>query len=143
MSWGTAILYSPNITLGINFLIVASQILRKIAPNADVEIIEEHFRGKKSVSGTALRVAELLKLNKDQHINSIRVGGTVGRHEVVFGFPNQTIRMVHESISRVAFAKGALYAVRWLKNKQKGLYTMEKIISADFLRHSKRLIRDL
>ena len=28
----TAVLYSPNITLGINFLLIASQVLQKIAP---------------------------------------------------------------------------------------------------------------
>lgn len=143
MSKTSAILYSPNITVGINFLIVASQILRKIAPYADVEIVEEHFRDKQGTSGTALRVANLLGLSKKKHVNSIRVGGSVGRHEVIFGFPNQTIRMVHESINRSAFAKGAVYAAKWLANKKKGLYSMEKIISADFLRHSKNLSKDL
>ena len=33
------VMCSPNITLGINFLIVAANLLRKIAPFADVEII--------------------------------------------------------------------------------------------------------
>jgi 4-hydroxy-tetrahydrodipicolinate reductase len=87
----TAVLYSPNITLGINFLIEASKVLQIIAPNADIEIIEEHFREKKDVSGTALRIAEDLGLDKQQHVNSMRVGGIVGKHEVIFGLPHQTI----------------------------------------------------
>ena len=116
-----------------------SRILQQIVPNLDIEIVEEHFRGKKEVSGTALRIGKLLGLCSKQHINSIRVGGIIGRHEVIFGFPNQTIRIAHESINRAAFAKGAIYAAKWLAKKKKGLYTMEQAISSDFIKHSKRL----
>jgi 4-hydroxy-tetrahydrodipicolinate reductase len=125
----TAILYSPNITLGINFLLVASQLLSKIAPHADVEIIEEHFRDKKDVSGTALKIADVLGLDKRKHVNSIRVGGIVGRHEIVFGLPNQTIRLVHDSISRKAFGQGAIFAAKWLHTQPNGLYSMENIVT--------------
>ncbi|KAF0201198.1 MAG: dihydrodipicolinate [Gallionellaceae bacterium] len=40
----TRVLCSPNITLGINFLIVAAKLLRKIAPFADVEILEQRAK---------------------------------------------------------------------------------------------------
>ena len=129
MAKKTAVLVSPNITLGINFLLVASQVLQKIAPHADVEIIEEHFRDKQEVSGTALKLAQALGLEKSKHVNSIRVGGIVGKHEIVFGLPNQTIRLVHESISRAAFGQGAIFAAKWLVDKGPGLYTMEQIVS--------------
>ncbi len=129
LSAKTAVLYSPNITLGINFLLVASQVLQKIAPHADVEIVEEHFRDKQEVSGTALKIAQVLGLEKTRHVNSIRVGGIVGRHEVVFGLPNQTIRLVHESISRAAFGQGAIFAALWLADKPPGLYSMEQIVA--------------
>ena len=131
----TAVLYSPNITLGINFLIEASKVLQRIAPHADIEIIEEHFRDKKDVSGTALRIAEDLGLDKSQHVNSIRVGGIIGKHEVVFGLPNQTIRIVHESLNRAAFGQGAIYAAKWLADKDKGLYTMEQAVSLSFVKN--------
>ncbi|WP_222102846.1 4-hydroxy-tetrahydrodipicolinate reductase [Lysinibacillus sp. BW-2-10] len=129
LSRQTAVLYSPNITVGINFLMEASRLLQKIAPNADIEIIEEHFRGKKDVSGTALRIAEELGLDKSQHVNSIRVGGIVGKHEVVFGLPNQTIRIIHESHNRAAFGQGAIYAAKWIMGKKKGIYSMEEALS--------------
>ena len=129
MSKKTAVLVSPNITLGINFLLVASQVLQKIAPHADIEIVEEHFREKHEVSGTALKIAQTLGLEKERHVNSIRVGGIVGRHEVVFGLPNQTIRLVHESISRAAFGQGAIFGALWLADKGPGLYTMEQIVA--------------
>ncbi len=130
----TAVLYSPNITLGINFLLVASQILQQIVPNADVEVIEEHFRTKKEVSGSALKIAEKLHLDPVKHINSIRVGGIVGKHEVVFGLPNQTIRITHDVISRAAFGAGALFAARSLEGKDIGFYTMEEIMRDTFIR---------
>lgn len=129
LSQDTAILYSPNITLGINFLIKASKVLQKIAPDADIEIIEEHFRGKKDVSGTALRIAEDLGINKTQHVNSIRVGGIVGKHEVIFGLPNQTIRIIHETIDRAAFGQGTIYAAKWIMKKERGFYSMEEALS--------------
>jgi 4-hydroxy-tetrahydrodipicolinate reductase len=132
----TAVLYSPNITLGINFLIEISKVLQRIVPDADIEIIEEHFRDKADVSGTALRIAEDLGLDRQKHVNSIRVGGIVGKHEVVFGLPNQTIRLVHESLNRAAFGQGAIYAAKWLmKKKNKGVYTMEQAVKLSFARN--------
>ena len=128
----TAILYSPNITLGINVLMVAAQILQKIAPHADIEIVEEHFKGKEEVSGTAKRIASVLNLNVEEHINSIRVGGIIGRHEIIFGMPNQTIRLSHESINKAAFGQGAIFAVKFLLGKPPGMYTMEEIIAEMF-----------
>lgn len=129
LSKQTAILYSPNITLGINFLMEASKLLQKIVPNADIEIIEQHFRGKKDISGTAIRIAEALGLDNEQHINSIRVGGIVGNHEVVFGLPNQTIRIIHESHNRAAFGQGAIYAAKWIMGQDLGMYSMEQALS--------------
>jgi len=73
MAKKTAVLYSPNITLGINFLLVASQVLQGIAPHADIEIVEEHFRDKKEKSGTALKIAHILGLEREKHVNSVRV----------------------------------------------------------------------
>ncbi|MGH8493674.1 MAG: 4-hydroxy-tetrahydrodipicolinate reductase [Moraxellaceae bacterium] len=128
----TRVLYSPNITLGINFLMVAAQALRRMAPHADVEIIEQHFRGKPEVSGTALRLAEALDLDSETQVNSVRVGGIVGKHEVIFGFPFQTLRLVHESISRNAFGQGALYALKRLSDEEAGYYTMEQLIREEF-----------
>lgn len=128
----TTVLYSPNITLGINFIIIAGKILRKLAPHAGVEVVEEHFHGKKEVSGTAIRIAELLGLDSTRQVNSIRVGGIVGRHEVIFGFPFQTIRLMHDSISRAAFGQGALYAIKNLQGRPNGFYTMEQLVSEGF-----------
>ncbi|MGE0633003.1 MAG: 4-hydroxy-tetrahydrodipicolinate reductase [Pseudobdellovibrionaceae bacterium] len=135
----TAVLYSPNITLGINWLMMASKVLKKIVPHADIEVVEEHFREKKEVSGTALRLAKHLDLNPTQHVNSIRVGGIVGKHEVIFGLPHQTIRLVHESINRAAFGTGAIFAAKWLIGQKPGLYSMEQVFQEKFINKIKEL----
>ncbi|MBN8538055.1 MAG: dihydrodipicolinate reductase [Deltaproteobacteria bacterium] len=135
----TAILYSPNITLGINWLIIASKVLKGIIPHADIEVVEEHFRAKKEVSGTALRIADHLNLTAKDHVNSIRVGGIVGKHEIIFGLPYQTIRLTHESISREAFGTGAIFAAKWLLNKPNGMYSMEQLFHEKFMKTIKEL----
>lgn len=128
----TVVMHSPNITLGINFIMIAGSVLRKLAPHAGVEIVEEHFKDKNEVSGTAIRLAKALNLDPEEKVNSIRVGGIVGRHEIIFGFPFQTIRLIHDSISRAAFGQGALFAIKQLQGKPPGFYTMEQLVSEAF-----------
>lgn len=129
----TAVLYSPNITLGINWLIVASKILKEIIPDADIEVVEEHFRQKKDKSGTAMKIASHLNLDPKEHVNSIRVGGVIGKHEIIFGLPNQTIRLTHESINRAAFGRGAIFAAKKLIPFDKGLHNMEEVFQKEFV----------
>jgi 4-hydroxy-tetrahydrodipicolinate reductase len=127
LSGRTRVLWSPNITVGINFLMLAARTLKAIAPHTDIEIIEEHFSRKSEVSGTAVRIAESLELGGDD-IKSIRAGGIIGTHEILFGFPFQTVRLKHESISREAFGNGALFALRHLARKPRGFYRMEDLM---------------
>lgn len=123
----TRIVCSPNITLGINFLIMAAKLLRSIAPFADVEILEQHFKEKTEVSGTARKIAQSLELGSEK-ITSLRLGGIVGHHEVIFGFPYQTVRLTHDSIRREAFGTGAAFALGELALYDKGFYTFEDLL---------------
>lgn len=123
----TPVLWSPNITLGINFMLLAAQTLQRIAPGADVQIVEEHFRDKAEVSGTALRLARALDM-PDDSVHVIRAGGIIGVHEVLFGFPAQTVRLRHEAISREAFGNGAIFAARHMAGRGPGLYRMEDLL---------------
>lgn len=123
----TRVMCSPNITLGINFLIVAAKLLRKAAPFADVQIVEQHFRDKPEISGTARKIAETLEVDADQ-ITSLRFGGIVGHHEVIFGFPHQTVRLIHDSIRREAFGTGAAFALSHLATCENGFYTFEELL---------------
>ncbi len=123
----TVVMHSPNITIGINFLLLAAKILKNIAPYTDIEILEEHFRDKKEVSGTAKIIARTLDL-PEEDIKSVRAGGIIGVHEMLFGFPYQTVRLRHESITREAFGNGILFAVDNLKDKPAGFYSMEDLL---------------
>ncbi len=123
----TRVLCSPNITLGINFLIIAAKLLRGVAPFADVEILEQHFKEKSEVSGTARKIAETLEVDGGS-ITSLRLGGIVGHHEVIFGFPHQTVRLTHESIRREAFGTGAAFALSHLVDCANGFYTFDDLL---------------
>ncbi len=121
------VISSPNITLGINFLMFAARMLRRIAPFADVEIVEQHFRDKPEISGTARKIAEKLEVD-DERITSLRLGGIVGHHEVIFGFPFQTVRLIHDSIRREAFGTGAAFALNELAKYPPGFYTYDDLL---------------
>lgn len=123
----TRVMCSPNITLGINFLILAAKLLRRIAPFADVEILEQHFREKPEVSGTARKIAQSLQV-EDDRITSLRLGGIIGHHEVIFGFPHQTVRLIHNSIERRAFGTGAVFALTQLAGCQNGFYSFDDLM---------------
>jgi 4-hydroxy-tetrahydrodipicolinate reductase len=138
LSVNTIVFWSPNITLGVNYLLFAAKFLKKIAPWVDIEIIEEHFKGKEGISGTAIKIAEVLNLEKSD-INSVRAGGIVGKHEVIFGFPYQTVRLIHESISREAFGNGVLFVAENLMNYKTGLYNFEDILLPYFIEKHEKL----
>ena len=131
LSAKTRVLWSPNITIGVNFLMIAAKILKSIAPYTDIELIEEHFKDKKEISGTAIKISQTLGLT-DADIKSVRAGGIVGRHELIFGFPHQTVRLIHESITREAFGNGALFAAKSLITQKNGLYNMEDLLTPYF-----------
>jgi 4-hydroxy-tetrahydrodipicolinate reductase len=127
----TTVFWSPNITLGVNYLLFSARFLQKIAPGVDIEIIEEHFKQKEGVSGTAIKIAHALDIDV-ANINSVRAGGIVGKHELIFGFPFQTVRLIHESISREAFGNGAIFVAKDLIKLPKGLYSFEDILKPYF-----------
>lgn len=139
LSSKTQVLWSPNITLGINFLILAAKTLKFIAPLTDIEIVEEHFKVKPEVSGTAIKIANSLEL-EPKNIKSIRAGGIIGVHEIIFGFPFQTVRLKHESISREAFGNGAKFAVEELVKRDKGFYSMEQLLGPYFVDSNKEYV---
>lgn len=135
----TRVLWSPNITLGINFLILAAKTLQNISPHADISILEEHFRAKNEVSGTAKTIAAALSIDENE-IKTVRAGGIIGVHEVLFGFPFQTVRLKHESIAREAFGNGAKFALKELSSRDIGFYRMEDLMGELFIKANSQYI---
>ena len=124
-------MHSPNITLGINFLILSAKVLKNIAPFTDIAITEEHFKAKSEISGTAKVIARELEI-PETDTNTVRAGGIIGVHEILFGFPYQTVRLKHESIAREAFGNGVLFAIENLRGKPRGFYNMENLLMPYF-----------
>lgn len=120
------VLYAPNISDGINILMSACKTIDRLWPDADVEIIEQHFKGKKDApSGTAKKIANIFE--KDVPMHAVRAGGIVGIHEVIFARPNQKITIKHESFSKEVFAEGAKRAILWLHKQEPGFYEISEI----------------
>ena len=100
----------------------------------DVNMTEAHHVHKKDApSGTAKKLAELIsgarkKRPADIPIESIREGEIVGDHKVIFNSATERIELFHSAKTRDTFAAGAIEAAKFLKDKKKGLYTMQDVL---------------
>ncbi len=118
---------SSNMSYGIHLFTNVASTLAKKLKNADIEIIEKHHRMKKDApSGTALMLAN--SINKKCSISSIRGGGLVGEHSVLFLGENETIEITHTAYSRNIYVEGALDAARFIITKKNGLFSMEDLV---------------
>lgn len=136
------ILYAPNITLGVNVLMLLTNIAASLLNNYDFQITEVHHKNKQdSPSGTARKIAcEIhngLKnvgsptvTNHQIPINSVRAGGVVGKHEVMIVGEEDKIEISHESFSRKAFAEGAIKAAKFI-HKKSGYYEMKDVLDLE------------
>ncbi len=146
-----AVLKSANMSLGINMLIkVLKQEAAKLASEGyDIEIVEKHHNQKLDApSGTALALADAINDSLDEKydyvydrsqrrekrpkkeigISAIRGGTIVGDHDVIFAGTDEVITFSHTAYSRAVFAKGAVAAAKFLKDRTPGLYTMADVI---------------
>ena len=118
---------SSNMSYDIHLFTNVASTLAKKLKNADIEIIEKHHRMKKDApSGTALMLAN--SINKKCSISSIRGGGLVGEHSVLFLGENETIEITHTAYSRNIYVEGALDAARFIITKKNGLFSMEDLV---------------
>jgi len=147
-----AIVFAPNMAVGVNATVKLAEIAAKILGNAyDVEIIEAHHRHKVDApSGTALMLGEVVAaaLGRDlkrcavygregetgeRDANSIgfhavRGGDIVGEHTVMFAGSGERVEVTVRSQSRMTYAVGALRAARFLGGKTSGLYDMQDVL---------------
>lgn len=134
--FNNGIVYAPNITLGVNVVMLLSNIAANILNKYDFQITEIHHKNKKDApSGTALKISSEIEnglesagvYNKNIPINFVRAGGVVGKHHVLIVGENDKIEISHESFSRKAFAEGAINAVNYIYKKS-GYYEMKNIL---------------
>jgi 4-hydroxy-tetrahydrodipicolinate reductase len=147
-----AIVFAPNMAVGVNATFKLAEVAAKILGDAyDVEIIEAHHRHKVDApSGTALKLGEVVAaaLGRDLKtcavygregdtgerdaksigFHSIRGGDIVGEHTVVFAGSGERVEVTVRSQSRTTYAVGALRAARFLAGKAPGLYDMQDVL---------------
>jgi 4-hydroxy-tetrahydrodipicolinate reductase len=145
------VLYARNLSPGIAALLDLLPRLLAALPEADVEIVETHHRGKKDApSGTAEALAEVvvrargeLEEQRIVHgregiaprqpgeigIHSLRGGANSGEHTVLLATDGEEIRISHRALSRRTFADGALRAAEWLVQQPAGLYSMADVLA--------------
>ena len=128
------LLIAPNTSMGIAIfkkILDHSKEVIQTAPS--LEIHEKHHEEKKdSPSGTAINLKEqLIEIlsSEDIQIVSVREGDSPGEHSLVLSFEGETLEISHKVSDRSIFAKGAIIAGKWLKDKQPGSYTMQDIYS--------------
>lgn len=141
------VFHSGNMSLGIALLTELAKQTAQMFPEADIEIVEAHHNQKLDVpSGTALMLAKAVqearpeakalvgrhqngkRTREEIGIHSLRMGNTVGWHEVIVNTGTQIITLKHEAQDRSLFAEGALAAAAFLIGKAPGLYTMKDIV---------------
>lgn len=146
------VVFTPNMSIGVNLLFKLVKDVATAIPDYDVEIVELHHNQKKDApSGTAAKLAQViagaLKRNlekvgiygrqgligarKKEEIGvlAVRGGDIVGEHTVYFVGPGERIELTHRAQSRDTFAAGALAAAKWLAGKKPGLYDMKDVLN--------------
>jgi 4-hydroxy-tetrahydrodipicolinate reductase len=146
------ILWSPNMSLGVNLMLkVAQTMAQSLGPAYDIEIIEAHHRLKKDApSGTALKLHELVaqarnldpaasmitgrtglvgaRSDKEIGVLAVRGGDIVGDHTVLFAGPGERLELTHRAHSRETFVSGTLRAIFWLDGQKPGLYSLSDLL---------------
>ena len=138
---------TSNFSVGVNiFWFLVREAARKLG-DYDIEVIEAHHRNKKDApSGTAKTILEILdaevgarpklygregmtERGKEIGVHVIRGGDIVGEHSVLFAGNQEVIELSHRAQDRSVFAMGALRAIRWVKGKKPGIYSMADVLN--------------
>jgi len=133
---GTALLWSPNFSLGVNVLIELARYagtLMEPLKEFDAHIVETHHAKKKDApSGTAVALARAASggLKRPIPTTSVRTGSVPGTHELIFDGLYEQLSLTHVARDRRVFAEGALAAADWLVGKR-GVFTMRDMLSLE------------
>lgn len=146
------IVWAANMSLGVNLLLeLVKRAAEVLDDSYDIEIMEVHHRLKKDApSGTALMLAEAAAAGRkvalkdvacygregivgerpkgEIGIHAIRGGAIVGDHTVALIADEECVEITHKATSRGSFARGALQAALWLRNRKPGLYNMRDVL---------------
>jgi len=141
-----------NMSLGVNLL---TELTRKVASalgeDFDIEIVESHHNQKiDAPSGTALMLGEAAASGRgvtlkdvsdsgrdgitgarkrgDIGFAALRGGDIVGEHDVIFAGAGERLVLRHIATDRMLFARGAVRAALWGRDKKPGAYSMLDVL---------------
>lgn len=151
MSRKVAVFRSSNMSIGVNSVIKIIEYATKLlSKNYDIEIIESHgYKKIDAPSGTAKMILSSIKNNisynpniiynregvlnvrkkSDVGIHSIRGGGLLGNHEVMFVGDGDIIKIEHITLSKKIFANGAINAAKFIIDKNKGYFNVDDLVN--------------
>ena len=149
----TPIVYAANFAPGVNlFLAIAERMAAALPPEQyDAEIVEMHHRqkvdapsgtayllGQAAAEGRGVDLAQRSVRSRDGYTGArnpgdigfatLRGGTATGDHTVIFAGPYERIELAHKSEDRMIFARGALKAAMWARDKKPGFYTMADVL---------------
>lgn len=119
--------YAPTLTIGINMIMNLVKSLARLFQDFSFEIIERHDKIKSVPSKTSEIISAAIN-RADTKIHSVRLNGYVGIHEITATDGYERITVTHESFSRIAFVRGALFACEYICNK-KGFYHINDVVN--------------
>ena len=127
------VMIAPNLSRGVDLLYRLVELAAKAVGDVfEVEIVETHHKWKTDApSGTASELVKILEEFGDYRkisTHSLRMGDIVGEHRLIFAGEGETITIAHRAHSRLAFAKGAAPALRFLAKAVPGVYTFRQAL---------------
>jgi len=132
---GAGMVWAPNFSVGVNlFLQAVAHTAALFAKQTEYEAWgwEIHHSAKKDApSGTLKKLAEEMRAagyDRPVSLSSNRAGAVPGTHEIGFDSAADTITLRHTARSREGFARGALWAARWVAGK-KGVFEFREILN--------------
>jgi 4-hydroxy-tetrahydrodipicolinate reductase len=129
-----ALVYGANFSIGVQlFARLCAEAAALFAAHPDYEAWawEMHHSAKKDApSGTLLMLVERMRAAgyaARVDTASSRAGRVPGIHEIGFDSAADTITLRHSARSREGFARGALFAARWIQGRR-GVYDFSQAL---------------
>lgn len=127
------VIYSGNMSTGVNILFKLTQILSQTAPtNYTAKVTEGHHIHKVDApSGTAKMIEKIIddaQTRERLETESIREGEIIGDHSIQFESDQDIITISHHAKNRDIFTIGALAGAKFLKDKDNGLFNMQEVL---------------
>ncbi|HML06634.1 MAG TPA: 4-hydroxy-tetrahydrodipicolinate reductase [Xanthobacteraceae bacterium] len=146
------IVKSGNMSLAVNLLAaLVKRVAETLDEAYDIEILEMHHNKKiDAPSGTALMLGRAAAAGRgvdlaehsvrgrdgltgartpgDIGFAALRGGTVVGDHSVIFAGPAERLELTHRAEDRMIFARGALHAALWARDRRPGLYSMADVL---------------